>query len=306
MTAHPNEPIRPQEEARFEQFSADLRAQGRRAHTLKAYASDWRNFAQWYVEANGEPFDLSRLTALDLTDYREWAASESFAPTTINRRLSFLKQYATWGLEREVVKPTVYTQIHRVRSIQQQTLAPRSLKQADVRRLMKEVDLRATSRDRALLYLLLYTGLRVGEAAHLTIEAIQLAQRKGTLVIRAEHAKGGKQRRVPVPAKAREPLSIYLQEHPIGTGSVFVGQRGPLREDALARIVRQYAGYARLEAVTPHVLRHTFAYAYLKQTHNDLVGLADILGHDSVATTQLYTRKSLSALQDEIEKVRFY
>jgi site-specific recombinase XerC len=43
-----------------------------------------------------------------------------------------------------------------------------------------------------------------------------------------------------------------------------------------------------------------------QQTQNDLVGLADILGHDSVAATQLYTRKSLSALQDEIEKVRFY
>ncbi|MCZ7546761.1 MAG: tyrosine-type recombinase/integrase [Anaerolineae bacterium] len=58
--------------------------------------------------------------------------------------------------------------------------------------------------------------------------------------------------------------------------------------------------------MTPHVLRHTFAYAYLAKTGNDLVGLADILGHDNLATTQIYTQKPLGALQEEIEKVSFF
>jgi site-specific recombinase XerC len=58
--------------------------------------------------------------------------------------------------------------------------------------------------------------------------------------------------------------------------------------------------------VPPHVLRYTFSYAYLEKTHNDLVGLADILGHDNLATTQIYTQKPLGVLQDEIEKVQFF
>ena len=58
--------------------------------------------------------------------------------------------------------------------------------------------------------------------------------------------------------------------------------------------------------MTPHILRHTFSYNYLEKTGNDLIGLATILGHDNVTTTQIYTQKPLGALQDEIEKVRFF
>jgi site-specific recombinase XerD len=79
-----------------------------------------------------------------------------------------------------------------------------------------------------------------------------------------------------------------------------------LGEDAIGRIVGKYATWAKLEGVTPHVLRHTFSYNYLEKTGNDLVGLATILGHDNVTTTQIYTQKPLGALQDEIEKVQFF
>jgi site-specific recombinase XerD len=119
-------------------------------------------------------------------------------------------------------------------------------------------------------------------------------------------AQGGKQRQVPVPLEARKRLVAYLDTHPIGEGQLFLGQRGPLGEDAIARVIKKYAAWAQLESVTPHVLRHTFSYAYLDKTQNDLVGLADILSHDNLATTQIYTQKPLGALQDEIEKVEFY
>ena len=85
-----------------------------------------------------------------------------------------------------------------------------------------------------------------------------------------------------------------------------MGQRGPLGEDAVGRIVGKYATWAKLEGVTPHALRHTLAYNYLQKTGNDLIGLANILGHDNVTTTQIYTQKPLGALQDEIEKVQFF
>ncbi|MBZ0301237.1 MAG: tyrosine-type recombinase/integrase [Anaerolineae bacterium] len=101
-------------------------------------------------------------------------------------------------------------------------------------------------------------------------------------------------------------LAAYLDQHPTGKGILFLGQRGPLGEDAIGRIVGKYATWAKLEGVTPHTLRHTFSYNYLEKTGNDLVGLANILGHDNVTTTQIYTQKPLGALQDEIEKVQFF
>jgi site-specific recombinase XerD len=291
---------------RAEQFWGWLRERGRHNRTIAAYQTDWREFASWYQQTNDEPFDLTRLTALDLNDYRSWGLAQQLAPSTLNRRLGFFKHYAAWGLEEHFVEVSVFRAIKEVSLVRQQKLAPKGLSQAEVRRLLKEVELRADVRDQAILYTLLYTGLRVGELAHLQLEGVTLSDRTGTIQVRGDHAKGGKQREVPVPREARQRLAAYLEQHPTGKGSLFLGQRGPLGEDAIGRIVGKYATWAKLEGVTPHVLRHTFSYNYLEKTGNDLIGLANILGHDHVTTTQIYTQKPLEALQDAVENVQFF
>jgi site-specific recombinase XerD len=303
---HTNGAVTTAEAQRADRIWGWLKERGRRSRTLSAYQTDWREFAAWYQNTNDEPFDLARLTALDLNDYRSWGLAQQLAPSTINRRLGFFKHYASWGLEEHFVEASVFRAIKAVALVRQQKLAPKALFQAEVRRLLKEVELRADVRDQAILYALLYTGLRVGELAHLQIEDVQLSERKGTILVRGDHAKGGKQREVPVPREARQRLQSYLDQHPTGKGLLFLGQRGPLGEDAIGRIVGKYATWAKLEGVTPHVLRHTFSYNYLEKTGNDLIGLATILGHDNVTTTQIYTQKPLGALQDEIEKVQFF
>jgi site-specific recombinase XerD len=294
------------EHGRVDGFWNWLKERGRRNRTITAYQTDWREFAAWYQQTNDEPFDLTRLTALDLNDYRSWGLAQQLAPSTINRRLGFFKHYASWGLEEHFMEAGVFRAIKAVSLVRQQKLAPKALSQAEARRLLKEVELRADARDQAILYTLLYTGLRVGELAHLRIEDVTLTERKGTILVRGDHAKGGKQREVPVPREARQRLMAYLDQRRTGKGTLFLGQRGPLGEDAIGRIVSKYATWAKLERVTPHTLRHTFSYNYLEKTGNDLVGLANILGHDNVTTTQIYTQKPLGALQDEIEKVQFF
>jgi site-specific recombinase XerD len=303
---HLNGTVSTAEAQRADLFWGWLRERGRRNRTILAYQTDWREFAAWYQQTNDEPFDLTRLTALDLNDYRSWGLAQQLAPSTINRRLGFFKHYASWGLEEHFVESSVFRAIKDVTLVRQQKLAPKALSQAEVRRLLKEVELRADVRDQAVIYTLLYTGLRVGELAHLRIEDVAVSERKGTIVVRGDHAKGGKQREVPVPREARQRLTAYLHQHPTGKGSLFFGQRGALGEDAIGRIVGKYATWARLEGVTPHVLRHTFSYNYLEKTGNDLIGLATILGHDNVTTTQICTQKPLGALQEEIEKVQFF
>ncbi|MCZ7546760.1 MAG: tyrosine-type recombinase/integrase [Anaerolineae bacterium] len=80
--------------------------------------------------------------------------------------------------------PAVLQAIKDVTLAKQQQLAPRALSQAEVRRLLKEVELRAEARDQAILYTLLFTGVRVGELVHLQVADVTLAARKGTLLIR--------------------------------------------------------------------------------------------------------------------------
>ena len=101
---HNNGAVTTAEVQRSEQFWNWLKERGRRSRTISAYQTDWHEFAAWYQDTNDEPFDLTRLTALDLNDYRTWALGQQLAPSTINRRLGFFKQYASWGLEALAVK----------------------------------------------------------------------------------------------------------------------------------------------------------------------------------------------------------
>jgi site-specific recombinase XerD len=296
-----------EEEARFALFLRNLREKGRSPRTLRAYEFDWSQFAAWYTEVNQEPFTLERLAAMDVQDYLTWGQQQNLKPATLNRRLAWLKQYATWGMEQKVVDPDMRRRIKAIPIQRKQQLAPRSLSPQEARKLLKEVKVRGNPRDEAIISLLLYTGLRVGELVSLTLADVTLSERKGVIQVRAEVAKGSKERAVPVPKQAREALQAYLAERPAeSNGALFVGRQGALSVEGVAAIVAKYAAWSRLDEVTPHVLRHTFAYSYLENNNNDLVALADILGHSDLNTTRIYTRRRLSDLQEGAERVRFY
>lgn len=296
-----------EERDRFARFRQELQERGRSPRTLRAYEFDWSQFAGWYAEVNQEPFTLERLAAMDIQDYVTWGRQQGLKPATLNRRLAWLKQYAAWGAQQKVVDLEGQRRIKAVPIQRKQTLAPRSLAPREARRLLKEVKVRGNPRDEAIISILLYTGLRVGELVSLTMDDVTLSERKGTIQVRAEVAKGGKERAVPVPKQAREALQVYLAAHPKkDVDPLFVGRQGPLSAEGVAAIVAKYAAWARLEGVTPHILRHTFAYSYLENNDNDLVALADILGHSDLNTTRIYTRRRLSDLQDGAERVRFF
>lgn len=296
-----------EERDRFARFLQELREKGRSPRTLRAYEFDWSQFAGWYAEVNQEPFTLERLAAMDIQDYVTWGRQQGLKPATLNRRLAWLKQYAAWGAQQKVVDLEGQRRIKAVPIQRKQTLAPRSLVPREARRLLKEVKVRGNPRDEAIISTLLYTGLRVGELVSLTMGDVALSERKGTIQVRAEVAKGGKERAVPVPKQAREALQAYLAAHPIeGDDPLFVGRQGPLSAEGVAAVVAKYAAWSRLEGVTPHVLRHTFAYSYLENNSNDLVALADILGHSDSNTTRIYTKRRLADLQAGAERVRFF
>lgn len=110
---------------------------------------------------------------------------------------------------------------------------------------------------------------------------------------------------IPIPLEARQTLSDYLTRRASKAEYVFEGQRGAFTIEGVAWVVKKYGRFVDLE-VTPHLLRHTFAYSYLANNQNDLVGLAKILGHDSVETTQIYTQKRMMDLEAAVENVKFH
>lgn len=296
-----------EENKRVTLFLQQLQERGRSPRTLRAYEIDWSRFATWYTEVNQEPFSLERLAALDVQDYIAWGREQGLKPTTLNRRLAWLKQYATWGEKQGVVTAEMRQRIKAVPIQRKQQLAPQSLSPRQARKILKEVKVRGNLRDEAIISVLLYTGLRVGELVALSLDDVTLSERKGVIQVRAEVAKGGKERIVPVPKRARDALQAYIDVRPPkNDGSLFIGRQGPLSAEGVAAVVRKYAEWSRLEGVTPHVLRHSFAYSYLENNNNDLVALADILGHSDLNTTRVYTKRRLSDLQEGAERVKFF
>lgn len=293
----------------FQRFLDDLREQGRSLNTLRAYQFDWQQFSRWYSEANNEPVTLNGLTALDVQDFVDWSKRQGFKSSTINRRLGLIKHFTRWAEESDLIPTDLRRRVKRVGGAKKQQLAPKSLESIDVRKLLKELERTGTTRDRAAILVMLYTGIRVSELVNLHPQDVIIRPRSGSLAIRADVAKGGRERVVPLPIKAREALKFYIDERRkdgmTDNDPIFVGRQGPISAPGIAAMLKKYAQRAEIETLTPHILRHTFAFSYLANNGNDLIALADILGHSDLNTTQIYTKRRLVDLQNGAENIKF-
>ncbi len=270
-------------------------------HTVKAIKADLRKFVQWFSTANGERFDPTRVTVRDVADFREHLARvRRQSVATVNRALVSIRRLLGHLVASGALSGNPAESVKELRRMPTQ---PRGLRTADVRRIMCEVELRQDRKAAACIGLMLHAGIRASEVVGLELDDVTIAPRSGQLVCR--HGKGNKQRIVPLSVEARRVMQAYLETRPpIDCQAVFIGERGALTYSGLRAICSKYAAITGV-AFTAHKLRHTFAHRYLDQTSNDLVGLAQILGHESLNTTSIYTRRGQDELQERIDNLRY-
>lgn len=288
-------------EPTLQRFADHLAAAGRSAHTVRAYARDVALFAEWFLGTNGKALTPEAITPIDLRQYRSYLLTvQGRKPATVNRKLASLSAFCTWARGEGLLEANPVEGIAPVEEVRP---APKWLDKRAQYALLRAVQERGKARDIALITLMLHTGLRVSEVANLRRGDVRISPRQGTLTVRG--GKGGKYRTVPLNADARKALGAYLEERPAirGEDFLFVGQRGgALRSPGIYYLVQRYAYDARLEGVTPHTLRHTFG-KNLVDAGVPLDRVAQLLGHESVDTTRLYTTPSEQDLQREVEKV---
>ncbi|TWT62841.1 tyrosine-type recombinase/integrase [Rubinisphaera italica] len=282
-------------------FTTFLNSHDFSTHTRRAMANDLKKFAQWFLEANAEKLSLDRVTTRDILDFRTFLSrDQKQAVATVNRALVTLRRFFRWLVENgempsNPAKP--------VKELRRQELAPKGLDRTQVRKLLREVELRQDARSNALFHLMLFTGCRVGDLVNLELSDVLISERSGSVVFR--NGKGNKQRTVPLPHNARVALSAYLAARPpVSLNNVFIGERGGLSDRGIRSICDKYSAICGIK-IHPHLLRHTFAHQFLRDSQNDLVSLAQILGHENLNTTGRYSRRNADELGMIAEKVGY-
>jgi integrase/recombinase XerC len=298
----------PQEsiEASIEEFGRHLGLERARSeHTQRAYLGDVRDLVG-YARRHG----VSDLAGLDLALLRSWLASLTSAGrarATVARRAAAARTFLAWAVRtgRIPVDPSA-----RLLAPRRQATLPTVLRADEAAALMAsaadgdQAGHPIGLRDRVALELLYATGARVGELVGLDIDDVDLDRRTVRLF-----GKGGKERIVPFGVPAAEAVRAWLTTgRPVLAGSLsgpalLLGQRGRRADQRQIRaaVHRLAAGVPDLHDLAPHGLRHSAA-THLLEGGADLRTVQELLGHATLATTQIYTHVSVERLKVTYEQ----
>ena len=271
---------------------------GLSANTRQAYERDLRLFCKTLGFKNSDA--LVNVSREQITGYMTQLKEKGLAAATIARKLAAIKAFYRF-MTAEGYMDTNPAEV--VEAGTKGIKLPRVLSENEVVRLLNQPDITTSEgfRDRTMLEVLYATGMRVSELINLTLERVDLNMK---YII--AFGKGSKERIVPLGSVAAEFLQQYLEKvrpklthADRNTNIVFLAFGGhELTRQRFWQIIRAYGRKANInKALTPHILRHSFA-THLLDNGADLRSVQELLGHSDISTTQIYTHLTNKRLRD--------
>lgn len=274
-------------------------------HTQLAYVRDVRQFFRFLTEEIHEGKDVSgsHLREVDITVLRYYLAyiyRNRTAKASIVRKIAALRSFFSFLLKRGLIKTNPAEGLQGPRL---EKGIPAFLSVDEMFNLLGAIfeKEKTGTRDRAILEVLYSSGIRLRELTGLNLEDVDLVE--GVMKIRG---KGKKERLVPLGSPALEALEKYLTETgrkgEKGGGAVFLGSNGRrINPRTVEKVVDKYARLCGVKKISPHVFRHSFA-THLLGMGADLRVIQELLGHESLSTTQRYTTVDIARLMEIYDK----
>ena len=269
--------------------------------TISVYRTDLEAFKQFYQTLSD---DLTWET-LDKDVIRQWIVQmmdKGQKAASVNRRLSAIRSFYKFLLRRKLVS---HDPSYSIVGPKKEKPLPVYLRESEMNRLLDDVqfgDDYAGRRDRMILLMFYSTGIRVSELTGLDLSNVDLNLQQLKVT-----GKRNKQRMIPFGEEMTQALTDYLKArseysavHVASETALFLNERSGERisVEKVYQSVRHYLSFVTTQKKrSPHVLRHTFATSMLNH-HADLQSVKELLGHESLSTTEIYTHTSFEELKE--------
>lgn len=270
------------------------------SHTLTAYKKDLLSFKEFLITN----YSQENLLDVHYSQVRSWIVhlvGVKISNRTINRKISSLKSYYRFLMKAEQIESSPLAK-HKALKIPKKVQVPFSVK--EITAVMTNFDDKndfVALRDRLIIELLYSTGIRRIELINIELADVNLSGKTIKVL-----GKRNKERFIPLLDSVIGSLRNYLllrKENAKADTALFITEKGnKLYETLVYRVINSYfSGVSSKEKKSPHILRHSFA-THLLNEGADLNSVKELLGHSSLASTQVYTNNSLDAIKKVYNK----
>ncbi len=267
-------------------------------HTIVSYQTDLEQFFQFLLSQ----FEVVAINEVTATMVRSWLAelkTDAMTAKSINRKISSLKSFFKYYLKTGVLKVSPMTTITSPKISKR---LPSFIDEKHLDTLFNHVHFSDSWEDitKKLVLILLYnTGMRLSELIHLKVSQIDYSNKQIKVL-----GKGNKERIIPISDVVLEEIKKYCSAKPLANvDNVFITEKGKILQPRYVYgFTKDYLSLVTtVKKKSPHVLRHSFA-THLMNNGAELNAVKELLGHSSLAATQIYTHNTIEKLKDVFAK----